>query len=176
MEMPRSSPTGFPGRESGLWRHWYPRLHRFVRHFGGIPASDREDLVQDILLRALEGRRTFRPGARFAPWLYVVARRRCIDRIRRPGDLPADPTILETLPDDGDPEEACLKARDREEIRLFLAGLDRDDRLLVWLRYSEDLGYGAIARILDTPSGTLKWRMHRLKRRLEERWERYEQG
>ena len=48
-----------------------------------VPASDVEDLVQDVFLLALPRIRTLRDVSRFAAWLAAIARNRANDHYRR---------------------------------------------------------------------------------------------
>ena len=44
--------------------------------------QDAEDLLQDVLLRVLEGIRTYRGEARFKSWLFGIATHVCLDHLR----------------------------------------------------------------------------------------------
>src|SRR5271169_4244182 len=44
--------------------------------------EDAEDLLQDVLVRALEGIRTYRGEARFKSWLFGIATHVCLDHLR----------------------------------------------------------------------------------------------
>jgi RNA polymerase sigma-70 factor (ECF subfamily) len=44
--------------------------------------QDAEDLVQDVLVRVLEGIRTYRGEARFKSWLFGIATHVCLDHLR----------------------------------------------------------------------------------------------
>jgi RNA polymerase sigma factor (sigma-70 family) len=58
---------------------------------------------------------------------------------------------------------------ERAHVRGVLETLQPEDRLLVRLRYEEDLTQAEVARRLGTPEGTAKVRLHRLRARLRER-------
>ncbi|MFB5651659.1 RNA polymerase sigma factor [Leptospira wolffii] len=47
--------------------------------------SDREDLIQDILIGMHKAKATYRPNRPFAPWFFSIARYKTIDYIRRAG-------------------------------------------------------------------------------------------
>jgi RNA polymerase sigma-70 factor, ECF subfamily len=44
--------------------------------------QDAEDLLQDVLVRVLEGIRTYRGDARFKSWLFGIATHVCVDHLR----------------------------------------------------------------------------------------------
>lgn len=45
-------------------------------------AHDAEDLMQDVLIRTLEGLRTYRGESRFKTWLFGIASHTCMDHLR----------------------------------------------------------------------------------------------
>jgi RNA polymerase sigma-70 factor (ECF subfamily) len=45
-------------------------------------AHDAEDLMQDVLIRTLEGLRTYRAESRFKTWLFGIASHACMDHLR----------------------------------------------------------------------------------------------
>jgi RNA polymerase sigma factor (sigma-70 family) len=56
--------------------------------------SDIEDAVQDVLLTVHSIRHTYDPTRPFGPWLYAIANRRFIDRLRRQTRLRQNETPL----------------------------------------------------------------------------------
>src|SRR5580692_873896 len=44
--------------------------------------QDAEDLLQDVLVRVLQGIRTYRGEARFKSWLFGIATHVCLDHLR----------------------------------------------------------------------------------------------
>jgi RNA polymerase sigma-70 factor, ECF subfamily len=65
-----------------LLREITPYLRSYVARWY-TPPSDREDVVQDILLTLHSIRHTFDPTRPFGPWLHAIANRRVVDRSRR---------------------------------------------------------------------------------------------
>jgi RNA polymerase sigma-70 factor (ECF subfamily) len=51
-----------------------------------------------------------------------------------------------------------------------LARLRPDERALLHLRYRADLSQAEVARRLDMPVGTVKVRLHRIRKRLRDDW------
>jgi hypothetical protein len=62
-------------------RHHVALLNFYLRTTGNRASS--EDLVQDVFLRILKYRRTYRPGSRFLTWMYHIARHARVDYIRK---------------------------------------------------------------------------------------------
>src|SRR5690242_18463738 len=75
-------------------------LFRFV-HARVRDHAAAEDLVHDVLLRALEKQSQLRDGEKLAPWLYQMTRNAIVDhhRAARPSEeLPADVAAPEPEP------------------------------------------------------------------------------
>ena len=101
-------------------------------------------------------------------WLRQVTTRRCIDQLRR---TRLRPVSLE--------EAAELETSDRpldpfldRKLRELIAGLPDLQRIVVTLRYQEDLDPTEICGILNMPVNTVKSHLHRallsLRKRLGE--------
>src|SRR6202035_1183847 len=72
-------------------RHHAALLNFYLRTTGNRASS--EDLVQDVFVRILKYRRTYRPGSRFLTWMYHIARHARVDYLRkRHGEIEWDDT------------------------------------------------------------------------------------
>src|SRR5215510_448956 len=65
-----------------LFDRYHQRLFDFFYRLSGDTSSS-EDLVQDVFLRMLKYRHTFRIDSEFRAWMYRIARSARIDRFRR---------------------------------------------------------------------------------------------
>lgn len=77
----------------------------------------------------------------------------------------------EPLEEEDAGDEIDRSLLDRIEIRRALAALPPEDRLLLILRYGEDLTQPRVAEVLGMPEGTAKVRLHRLRAALRRRLE-----
>jgi RNA polymerase sigma-70 factor, ECF subfamily len=131
-----------------------------------------EDAAQEALVRVWKSART--PDELDSPvaWLRRIARNEALRlrarEHRRNEEVTADG--VEELPSSGDEDSALPEAL---QVVDLLATLRPADRQLVWLRYLEDITQANVARRLGVPEGTVKVRLHRvrkhLRRALEER-------
>jgi len=70
------------GKLSFLFERYHRALFNFfLRSTGNRDLS--EDLVQEVFLRILKYRHTFRPDSQFSAWMYHVARNAQIDHFRK---------------------------------------------------------------------------------------------
>ena len=130
-----------------------------------------EDVVQLTLARAWRHRDACAdPGAPL-PWVMAIARNEARRWFVRPAarEVPGD--LLDDRRPSGGPsvEESLLGKLCIEQV---VNRLSPDDRRLLTLRYADDLTHSEIARRLSCPEGTVKVRLHRLRRRLATELER----
>jgi RNA polymerase sigma-70 factor (ECF subfamily) len=102
-------------------------------------------------------------------WLLQITRHEALrlleGRVRRHDREVAAPVEPEARGDD--PFEA-LHAR--LDTRRALAGLLPEERTLLHLRYRHDLTQAEVARRLGMPEGTVKVKLHRIRKRLRNGW------
>lgn len=143
---------------------------RYVR--GRIGQALAEDIVADTFLIAFQRRATFDPSYQSArPWLLGIANNLIRHRLR---DERVRLAAIGKASDPPDLEEFDDVSRlDAERMRpllidalMSLSAEDRETFLLVALG---ELTYTEAALVLDVPVGTVRSRMHRVRRRLRER-------
>ncbi len=148
------------GRLGVLFERHHRVLYRFFLRSSGSPAVA-EDLVQEVFVRLLKYRHTFR-GGEFLPWMFRLARNAANDHYGR--IKPTDP-----LPeDDREPvspaplvSDTVVQEEEQARLRVALARLPAEKRELLLLARFELLPYGEIAQLLDTSVGAVKVRVHR---------------
>jgi RNA polymerase sigma-70 factor (ECF subfamily) len=147
----------------------------FVRLTGDPEASN--DLLQEMFLRILKYRQTYRGMSAFKTWAFRIARNLASDHHRRPHrELP-----LEAAPERHAPGVLPLAAIEKtQEIRMLhaaFAALPADRRELLALTHFERLPYTDVAEILSCSMSALKTRVHRAVKDLRAIYlERMERG
>jgi RNA polymerase sigma-70 factor (ECF subfamily) len=125
-------------------------------------SSEAEDIAQDALLRAWRRRSTLRDDARRKDWLATIVRN---EAFRQHARLRPDP-VATIEGSEGAEDEEIVSTVERADLHAALKRLDERDRMLIQLRYTEDLTQEAIARRLGIPDGTVKVRLHRVRHKL----------
>jgi RNA polymerase sigma-70 factor (ECF subfamily) len=131
-----------------------------------------QDVTQETFIRAWKGLKNFRGESGFRTWLYRIMMNLCYDRYPR---LQRDKNNLSIENDEMDiPVESVLEQiSDQSELTDFihqqLKSLPEVYRLVLSLRYQQELSYKEIAEVMDVPIGTVKTTIFRAKAQLKER-------
>jgi len=129
-----------------------------------------EEAAQDVFVRLYKNMSSIRSASHLVRWLRKVAYHRCIDEARR---MPALPPValedLEACPTENHPADPWLSQR----LQLLVASLPEDSRMVVILRFQEDLDLPEIAETLEIPLNTVKSRLQRSLDILREKLGRY---
>jgi RNA polymerase sigma-70 factor (ECF subfamily) len=153
------------GRDPAENWDWTAARARCLREAGRIVYSQRdaEDAVQEAFARAWRNRLACRTPAAPLAWLLQITRHEAF-RIRertRPAtslDVAEGPSVAQQAGTD--------ETLERVDVRRALDSLPAEDRVLLMLRYGEDMTQPRVAEVLDLPEGTVKVRLHRLRNRL----------
>jgi RNA polymerase sigma-70 factor (ECF subfamily) len=135
-----------------------------------------EDLVQETMLRAYIGFRSFRAGTNLKAWLYRILYNSWISvhrkQQRRPVEVWMDdvtdrhaataPTGLRSA------EVEMLEALPDTAIQAALLSLPEKYRMAIYYADVEDFSYAEIADIMGIPKGTVTTRLHRGRTQLRE--------
>lgn len=126
------------------------------------------DAVQTATLRAWQARNRIDPDRGFRAWyLRIVANTARNDRRSRSRRAALAVKVAATPPNQGvTPEAAAVTATEREIVLRGLNRLAAEDRLVLALRFFEDMTQADIAQVLDCPIGTVKSRLSRATSRL----------
>ncbi len=153
MPAPRPVPVGFDADLQAI----LPRLRLYAMSL--TRNGDRaDDLVQQTVMKALAGRRSFRPGTNFAGWMMRIERNEFISELRR-----TRPTVdIDTV------NLTALSEPPRQDnglvMREFVAAfrqLPRGTRQALLLGHLQGYSQEQIARHSSIAVGTVKSRISR---------------
>lgn len=122
-----------------------------------------QDATHDAFLQAWRKWSTLRDPARFVQWFDRILVNSCRNRLRHASRWQARDISGEIVLDAGD---AFGRVHDRAILGAAIARLSADQRIVVALRYGEDLAIAEIAARLDIPAGTVQSRLHYALKRL----------
>lgn len=148
-----------------LVARWQLPLWRYARQLTGHDAAA-DDATQDVWLRVLHGIARLREGAKLRPWLFGIAHRVLMDRLREQYRMPLasdDDAALAAQPVD---EDALQLEADLAALRDGLARLPALECEVLTLFYLQQLSLDEVSQVLAVPVGTVKSRLHRARRLL----------
>jgi RNA polymerase sigma factor (sigma-70 family) len=152
-------------------RHHRPLFRYFVSMNRNRELS--EDLVQDVFFRMLRYRASYDPEQSFTAWMYQIARNANVDQAQK---RKAEVVGIDEF-DDRRPEPASeapgpeQMAAQRQDLALLRRALDRlapEKREILVLSRFQSMKYEEIAAVLDCEVGTVKVRVFRAMRALEQ--------
>jgi RNA polymerase sigma-70 factor (ECF subfamily) len=124
-----------------------------------------DEAAQEAMTRAWRQRGSCQSPSAPGPWVAQIARNEALRLWQREQRIHARAGALEEQEAaGGEPLEDQLIRR--VSVMQALATLTAEERRLVTLRYESDLAHPAIARMLGVPEGTVKVRLHRIRKRL----------
>lgn len=145
--------------------------------------ADAEELVQEAALLAFKGFRRFKPGTNFKAWFFTILRNRFIS-IYRKKQREIKTVELEDAPElymytksmesglstqTSEPAKYVIEQLDAEQVATALSELPMEFREAATLYFTQDMSYHDIAEVLGVPVGTVRSRLHRGRKLLQEK-------
>ena len=156
---------GEPAAFDDLITRWHAPLWSFVRRLAGEDDAARE-ILQDVWVRVIRGIPQLRDGSRLRAWLFGIARRTLMDRLRQ--QYARSPTVDVDVDEIAADTSAAEEAEDLQELERALAEVPVVEREVLTLFYLHELSLNEVAEALNVPVGTIKSRLFRAKRLLRQ--------
>jgi RNA polymerase sigma factor (sigma-70 family) len=146
---------GHHGAFEALVQRYQPRLLAFCRHMLSSQ-EDAEDVLQEVFAAAFRAICADSRPINARPWLYRIARNRCLNHLRRP--KPAGQDSMDVFERDGGATTADTVHK-REEFRYIVADvqeLPETQRTALLLREIDALSYDQISEAMDATVPSVK--------------------
>ena len=158
-------------------------MYRMLHDF-----DEAEDLAQNVFVRVYQSAGRYEVSAKFSTWIFTIARRLCLNEIRRRGRHPAE--SLESSQSDSEehaprqfedvksssPPDAFLQGELIQKIEEALAQLPEKQRLAIALCRQEELSYDEIAKVVGCSVPAVKSLIHRGRETLKDKLKPYLQS
>ena len=136
--------------------------------------EDADDLTLEAFGKAFNKLESYEPRYAFSTWLFKIAINNCIDYIRKkrlkllsiddPIEANSDHDFSNNIRSGTlDPEERFIRKQRVKLMRTILSKLSLKYRLMIELRFFEEMSYDEIANELNIPLGTVKAQLFRAK-------------
>lgn len=156
--------------ESRAFRRLYdafaPKVYQYAVMRTGS-AADAEEIVQETMLAVWNGRAELVSRGSIDAWIFRIARNKTADLLRRRRirqAVPLDEALAGAVVDGEDPAGSV----DAKEV---LSQLGEEERDLILMVFLMDMTYEEAGEALGVPAGTVKSRMHHLRRKLRTKLE-----
>lgn len=149
----------------------FERYHKRIYNYLARMCSDRElaeDLTQNVFLRLLRYRHTYRSDMRFQSWIYQVARNVFTDHYRAQKLRKSDVFEVEKMESIVENTEAELLEEREAILHKSMAMLKEEDRELLVLTKFQQMKYEEVAEVLDLSVANVKVKVHRAIQKLRE--------
>ena len=154
---------GDPAALARFVRESQADVWRLAAHLVDRGAAD--DLTQEIYERALRSLPSFRGDSSARTWLLSIARRTCVDTIRRRARMRLRETRMRALATER--EEFIGYDVELDEV---LSALDPDRRAAFVLTQLLGYSYAEASEVCDCPVGTIRSRVARARSEIAHAW------
>jgi RNA polymerase sigma factor (sigma-70 family) len=147
--------SGNPGAFEAIVDRYQPRLLGFCRQMLGS-TEDAEDVLQEVFVNAYRAMLADEREINLRPWLYRIARNRCLNYLRKPK---ADAQESMDMVPEVDAASTAERVHNREEFRQILSDVNKlpeTQRAALLLREMEALSYEEIAAAMETTVPSVK--------------------
>ncbi len=137
--------------------------------------QDALDIVQEVYIKVLKNIQSFDERYPFNPWIRKIAVNTCINSARGKNktvislnsELSDGGSVSDLIASEENIENDIVNKDINKIIMKSITALPENYRLIISLRYYEDLSYEEIARLLSKPLGTVKTEIYRAKAMLK---------
>jgi RNA polymerase sigma factor (sigma-70 family) len=147
--------SGNPGAFETIVDRYQGRLLGFCRQMLGS-TEDAEDVLQEVFVNAYRAMLADEREINLRPWLYRIARNRCLNHLRKPS---ADAQESMDMVPEVDAASTAEKVHNREEFRQIIADVNKlpeTQRSALLLREMDALSYEEIADAMETTVPSVK--------------------
>ncbi len=146
---------GNPGAFETIVDRYQGRLLGFCRQMLGS-TEDAEDVLQEVFVNAYRAMLADEREINLRPWLYRIARNRCLNHLRKPS---ADAQESMDMVPEVEAASTAEKVHNREEFRQIISDVNKlpeTQRSALLLREMDALSYEEIAAAMETTVPSVK--------------------
>jgi RNA polymerase sigma-70 factor (ECF subfamily) len=146
-------------------------------------ATEADDVAQEAFVTAFQKLGGFRGESSFKTWLLAITWRKAIDRRKsvtrwmqrmvapaHSGETGGEWDVMDRLAAGGQSQEDDLMTSDlQQRLKPLIASLPKKLRDALMLAGSGDHSYDEIGRLLQIPTGTVKWRVSEARKVLKQK-------
>lgn len=119
--------------------------------------EDSEDIVQIVFSKLYKIDKNKLPSNKEASWLYTLTKNETISFLRKKNN----DINLESIYEIEDKDNEINKIIDQVEFNRLISGLNDKEKQIISLKILANLSFDEIGKLLNEPTGTIKWRYYK---------------
>lgn len=119
--------------------------------------NDSEDVVQAVFTKIYEIDKDKLPTNKEASWLYTLTKNETISFLRKNNN----DINLESIYEIEDKDNEINNIIDQVEFNRLISGLNDKEKQIISLKILANLSFDEIGKLLNEPTGTIKWRYYK---------------
>ncbi|MEK4487007.1 sigma-70 family RNA polymerase sigma factor [Psychrobacillus sp. FSL H8-0484] len=128
-----------------------------------------QDLVQEAFIKVYHQLEKYDEKGSFAGWIYRLAINHCMDEFRKNSYKMKQVEINEEkVVNTNYPEIIFLKKEKSRQLERLIATLPEDERMIILLRYVNELSYNEISELVEVPLSDVRNKLHRAKKKMRD--------
>lgn len=164
--------------ETGYYRDLIEAHRNLVIHiaFRMVDNSDdREDICQEVFIKAYQNLSGFRHNAKFSTWLGKITYNTCLNYLTKKkvplyDDIAPEGETIESQPGETSaPDKIASEGNISDILKLEIGSLPTLHRTVLTLYHLDGLSYREIGEVMDLPEGTVKSYLFRARKSLKKR-------
>lgn len=160
--------AGDPEAFERLFERYRGKVHGYARRMLGR-AEEADEVTAQTFVRILEGR--YEPTGRFRSYLFAVAHRACLERLRKRRTADKYVPWLKVVAPSRTPEEVALVGDDQRRMERAIATLPEEHRTVLLLYYGQELASREVAAIVGCTDQQIRSKLAYARRKLREAME-----
>lgn len=160
-----------------LYDRYFDRLLWFAKGFL-FDTQKAEDVVQEVFIRIMHHEKAFDHQRKFSTWVYTITGNLCKNQIRDEANRQRILKENQSYQPEEFPE--TMHTWDTEQLQIHLAmarsELTENEKVLLALRFEQELSIKEIAQIQNKPEGTIKSGLFYLLRKMAAHLKTYAHG
>ncbi|QBK25898.1 RNA polymerase sigma factor [Ureibacillus thermophilus] len=124
-----------------------------------------EDMLQEVFIKVYERLPKYDQKGPFKSWLYRIAINHCIDELRKKR-IQTEQMEEAIIQSNETPEVVLLQNEKSRELEKMLSTLPEEERIILLLRYTNDLSYAEISDALGISIMDVRNKLYRAKKKL----------
>ena len=164
--------------DANAFQAFVQQYHQLVAHIVFRMVSntaDREDLCQDVFLKAYQNLARFRFESKVSTWIAKIAYNTCINHLQKKkvplyGDTSYEDDSIDNISGDRLTPEVFTEGKDTaDRIQDEINRMDVRYRTVLTLYHLDGMSYAEIGKIMKLPEGTIKSYLFRARKNLKEK-------